>query len=144
MSYTFRSGICFSGESKNNVKQIHRFSAQPNRDLCNLSSWLLGRRQVPGRPQLLLRRWLCSYRTSGCAWWSYWYDVTLDFFEQGQKEENHVGIDSGIETSWVIKDDEYINMSHHQNNQIYTQIRTHLFSTPSSQIYTHICLRSLD
>ncbi len=37
----------------------------PNPDLSwlsNLSSWLLGRRQVPGGGQLLLRRWL-SYRT---------------------------------------------------------------------------------
>lgn len=96
----------------------------------------------PNKESIYTSLWILHTFSAGFCIVSCWYDIILDFFKHGQKEENDIGIDSGIETSWVIINDEYYyNICASFKKTKYIHIHTPLFYRSfGSQIHTLIKL----
>ena len=80
----------------------------------------------PNKESIYTSLWILHTFSAGFCIVSCWYDIILDFFKHGQKEENDIGIDSGIETSWVIINDEYYyNICASFKKKLYKYIHIH-------------------
>ena len=93
----------------------------------------------PNKESIYTSLWILHTFSADVCIVSCWYDIILDFSKHGQKEENDIGIDSGIETSWVIINDEYyynICASFKKKLNIYIHTHTPFFRSFGSQIHT--------